>query len=204
MTTVSGFRTAASAREQGSVAESDQPSYLREFARMCEDLWDKLAKNERRSVAVDQKSLKQDNDAQDPYKAFWFRKGLGDQVYDCGNRFHLSGTNKEPVTDKQIMRMVSAANNRKDPPWETLYMFDHKGKPDLVMAGRVQGVILQMRASGQIPPDCKIHCCVDPAAYPKNIKGLYASLTDAHREAAAPDAPAAAAPRAGFRSALQA
>lgn len=200
MTTVSGFRTAASSQGQGSVAEGDQPSYLREFAKMCEDLWSKLAKNERRSVAVDEKSLKQNNDANDPYKAFWFRKGLGDQVYDCGNRFHLSGTNKEPVTDKQIMRMVSAANNRKDPPWETLYMFDHKGKPDLAMAGRVQGVILQMRAAGHIPPDCKIHCCVDPALYPKNIKGMYTSLTDTHREAAQKK-PAATQPRAGFRTA---
>lgn len=200
MTTVSGFRTAASSQAQGSVAEGDQPSYLREFAKMCEDLWAKLGKNERRSVAVDEKSLKPDADAQDPYKAFWFRKGLGDQVYDCGNRFHLSGTNKEPVTDKQIMRMICAANNRKEPAWETLYMFDHKGKPDLVMAGRVQGVILQMRAAGRIPPDCKIHCCVDPSQYPSNIKNMFTSLTDTHRNAAQKK-PAAASARAGFHTA---
>ncbi len=202
MTTVSGFRTAASSQGQGSVAEGDQPSYLREFAKMCEDLWDKLAKNERRSVAVDANALKQNQEANDPNKAFWFRRGLGDQVYDCGNRFHLSGTNKEPVTDKQIMRMVSAANNRKDPPWETLYMFDHKGRPDLEMAGRVQGVILQMRAAGQIPPepDCKIHCCVDPSQYPSNIKGLHSSLADTFREAVQKK-PEAVQPHAGFRTA---
>ncbi len=202
MTTVSGFRTAAASQGdgQGSAAEGDQPSHLREFAKMCEDLWAKLAKNERRSVAVDENALKQNQDQQDPNKAFWWRRGLGDQVYDCGNRFHLSGTNKEPVTDKQIMRMVSAANNRKDPPWETLYMFDHKGKPDLVMAGRVQGVILQMRASGHIPPDCKIHCCVDPSQYPSNIKNMHLSLTNTHREAAQKK-PTTAQPRSGFRTA---
>lgn len=200
MTTVSGFRTAASTQGQGSVAEGDQPSYLREFAKMCEDLWAKLAKGERRSVAVDENALKSDQLAQDPNKAFWWRRSLGDQVYDCGNRFHLSGTNKEPVTDKQIMRMVTAANNRKDPPWETLYMFDHKGKPDLVMAGRVEGVILQMRAAGKIPPDCKIHCCVDPAQYPSNIKNLHMSLTDTHRDAAQTK-PATPPARKGFRTA---
>lgn len=93
----------------------------------------------------------------------------------------------------------TAANNRKDPPWETLYMFDHKGKPDLVMAGRVQGVILQMRASGYIPPDCKIHCCVDRAQYPSNIKSFHTSLTDTHREAARK--PAATPGQKGFRTA---
>ena len=200
MTTVSGFRTAASSQAQGSVAEGEQPSYLRELSKMCEDLWAKLAKNERRSVAVDGNALKQDKTAQDPNKDFWFRKGVGDQVYDCGSRFHLSGTNKQPVTNKQIERMVTAANNRKDPPWETLYMFDHKGKPDLAMAVRVQEVIENMRKAGRIPPDCKIHCCVDPSQYPSNIKGLYTSLTDTHRNAAQKK-PSVAPGQKGFRSA---
>lgn len=201
MTMASGFfKTAASAQEvQGSTAENEQPAYLREFADMCERLWKKLGKQEHRSLAVDGRALEQDDN---PYKAFWFRKCCGDQVYDCGNCIHLSGTNKEPVTDLQIVRMVEAANNRKDPPWETLYMFNHKGKPDLEMAHRVQSVIDKMREAGRIPPDCRISCCTDPAEYPKNIRNFGALLADAFKSAAQDDkAPAPTNSRAGFHHA---
>lgn len=199
---VAGFRTAASAQASGSTAEQETPSYLREFKDLCEGLWDKLRQKDKEEThVIDKNGL---DNAEDPYKAFWWRKGLGDQVYDFGDRVTMSGNRKAPVTDKQIMRMVAAAHNRKDPPWETLYCFDKKGKPDLAMAARVENVIAGMRAQGMIPADCKIHACLNKDEYPGNIKKFSNFLSDKLNEAANPAAQAPVAPQAGLRSAAAA
>ncbi len=200
--TVAGFKTAASARSSGSTAEQEIPSYLREFKELCEGLWRKLDKKEQEDTHVADKSGL--DSADDPYKAFWWRKALGDQVYDCGDCMKLSGTKKNPVTDLQIARMVAAAHNRKDPPWETLYLFDKKGKPDLAMAQRVQGVINNMRASGMIPADCKIAACLNPDEYPSSMKRFSNFLSDRMNEAAHPQQQAPATLHAGLRTAAAA
>jgi hypothetical protein len=199
--TVKGFNNVASLTTTAKTAEQENPSYLRELAAMCEELWNKLRRKEQQqeSHITDKSSLDQDK-FEDPYKAFWWRRGLGDQVYDCGDRVVMSGTRNKPVTDIQIMRMVAAAQNRKDPPWETLYAFDKKGKPDLAMAHRVQGVINTMRAQGMIPPECKIAACLNPDDYPSGIKKFSNFLSD-KMNAAARDQQGPAAPHAGLRTA---
>lgn len=201
MVAKAGFKTAVSVPAENT-AEQDTPSYIRDFKKICQDLRDKLRKKGSEDThVIDQSTL----NAGDPYKAFWWARGLGDQVYDYGDRVTLAGTKQEPVTDKQIMRMVAAAHNRKDPPWEKLYCFDKKGKPDLAMAARVQGVIHQMRASGMIPADCKIEACLNPDEYPSNIKKFSNFLSDQLNQAAQPDgapdnAPAPQSPLAGLRT----
>lgn len=122
-----------------------------------------------------------DEDFNNPYKKFWFSTALGPSgcgVSDCGNCISLAGTVKRPVSDKQLAIMVQAALNRKSPPWETIYMFNHRGKPDLGMAQRVQNVINQMGVGH------RISACVDPNAYPASASDFDRMLRDMFRKAA--------------------
>ena len=186
LSAVAGFSSAvaASQKTDDSAADTDgSKSWARQFSSHCESLWDKMRDR------LQKKSYATGEPAQGsyPYEKTWFRTSLGHQVCDCGNGIHMSGTKNHPVTKKQIEIMVMAAINRKDPPWETIYMFNHKDQPDLGMAGAVQGVINEMRAKGKIPPTCRISCCADASQYPQNGKEFDRMLRNLFAAKAQPD-----------------
>lgn len=196
---MAGFASAAadSVAAGESVAETaDNKSWARQLKDSCDKLWTKMGErlNARKSLATG-------DEGSDLYKKLWWRKGLGDQVYDCGDCLHLSGTKEKPVTDQQIARMVQAAISRKDPPWETIYMWNHKGKPDPAMGQRVQNVIDAMRQQGMIPAECRIHAVTSLAGYPcDNIKGFNKYLKSLFAQAAQNGAQANPEARAGIHA----
>lgn len=190
--TLAGFSTAAQQVSEESVAEREtRKSLARQLADYCASLWNHMKKPGATKSIAASTGL----DGFNPYEKFWFRSSLGHQVWDCGNCIQMSGNTKQPVTQKQIERMVLAAINRKDPPWETIYMYNHKGLPDLQMAQMVQHVIGDMRMKGKIPSDCKISCCVDASKYPPSLKDFHKMLKNLFRQAANPDQ---AAEKPGF------
>ncbi|MFN3826664.1 MAG: hypothetical protein ACK4NR_03460 [Micavibrio sp.] len=146
------------------------------------------------------------DDFENPYKKFWFSTALGpggSGVADRGDCISMAGTRKRPVTDAQLAVMVKAALEKKSPPWETIYMFNHRGKPDLVMAQRVQNVINQMGVGH------RISACVDPSRYPSSASGFDRMLRDMFSNAAngqqdqRPGFKAAQRQRPGFTAAQQ-
>ena len=166
-----GFSSAAHETSDASVEENEKRKSVRQQFTDYINEWRARRKAGPEVGALAVGSL-------DPYKQTWFRHGLGDQVFDCGNCIQMAATKDKPVTRKQVERMVLSAINRKDPPWETIYMFDSKGKPDLKMANDVQQVINAMRAEGKIAADCKISCCTDAALYPPSLKDLQKMIRD--------------------------
>ncbi len=190
LSAAAGFSSAAedSPNPEDSVAETDErKSWARQFAAHCESLWENM-KERLQKKSYTSYAMGTSAEGTFPYEKTWFRTSLGHQVFDCGNCIHMSGTKNDPVSKKQIERMVKGAISRKDPPWETIYMFDcKKDEPDLRMAGFVQGVINEMRAKGKIPPTCPISCCTDATQYPRSGKDFDRMLRDLFANKAQPD-----------------
>ena len=191
-----GFSSAAAAPTAGAasaVETEDSKSWARQFANQCDQLWGKMKDRfQKKSIATT------DPQPDDIYKKLWFRTSLGHQVFDCGDCVHMSGTKHNPVNEKQIQKMVLAAINRKDPPWETIYMWDHKGRPDPAMGVHVQNVINKMREQGMIPADCRIKCSTEyPCAHLKDFNKYLRSL---FAQAANPLGQTAPGARAGLHA----
>ncbi|MCM2343077.1 MAG: hypothetical protein NDJ24_00790 [Alphaproteobacteria bacterium] len=172
-----GFASAAAPAEpeESETKQEARKSLMRQLSEHCASMLASM-----RGGTTRRFHAQGDADFDNPYKKLWFSQGLGPRgcgVADCGNCITLAGTVKRPVTDAQIAVMVKAALERKDPPWETIYMFNHKGKPDLVMAQRVQNVINQMGVGH------RISACVDPTKYPASEKDFDKMLRDMFRRA---------------------
>lgn len=191
-----GFSSAAAAPapapeiEESEGKKEARKSLIRQLSEHCADMLASM-----RSGATRRFHAQGAPDFENPYKKLWFSVGLGPRgcgVCDCGNCITLAGTVKRPVTDAQIAVMVKAALERKDPPWETIYMFNHKGKPDLVMAQRVQNVINQMGVGH------RISACVDPSRYPASEKDFDKMLRDMFRRASTGEP---SSQRPGFKAA---
>ena len=198
LSAAAGFASAASERAEESVAEDEhRKSYWRQFADYCAELRDRMKSGSgKKAYAAGAPA-----EGAFPYETTWMRNNLGHQVCDCGNCIHMSATRNEPVTKKQIECMVMAAINRKDPPWATIYMYNHKDKPDLQMAMAVQNVINEMRAKGKIPASCPIMSCTDASQYPSTGKEFDRMLRDLFGRKAQPENTNSERP--GFHAARQ-
>jgi|GEM_PF-3170046 hypothetical protein len=203
---LAGFSaTAAPAPSDESVAESSgSKAWARRFQDSCDQLWTQMKDRFQKRNTY---TATTDPEVADVYKKFWFRSALGHQVYDCGDCLRMAATKEKPLTQKQIEQMVMSAITRKDPPWETMYIWDPQGKPDLKRAAMVQSVINDMRTAGKIPADNPIHVSMTyPCAHMKDFnKFLRSMFADAasNPNAAAPQARAGihAHERGGFHAA---
>lgn len=180
----------APAPEESDTKKEARKSLARQLSEHCASMLASM-----RGGATRRFHAQGDPDFDNPYKKLWFSQSLGPRgcgVADCGDCITLAGSVKRPVTDAQIAVMVKAALERKDPPWETIYMFNQKGKPDLVMAQRVQNVINQMGVGH------RISACVDPTKYPASEKDFDKMLRDMFRRASTGED---MAQRPGFKAA---
>jgi hypothetical protein len=148
-----GFTTASAvpaAETEEEIAE--RASLSSRLSAFCRDMWRRMrAGSDRQGHTV-----VGDPDMFSPYKKAWWSTRVDSHVYDCGNGFRMEGTVRNPVDRRQIESMVRAALNKKDPPMDMLYIYDHNGRRDLKMAAAVQSVIMEMGLTG------RINCCTDP------------------------------------------
>lgn len=177
-----GFSTAAATPvpDESAAETATSKSWARQFKDSCDKLWDQMKDRlQKRSTSF----ATTDPQVDDIYKKFWFRSHLGQQVFDCGHCISMAATKDKPLTRAQIEQMVLSGINRKDPPWETIYMWNHKGQPDPARGQMVQQVINDMRQAGKIPADHPIHVstsypCAHMKDFNKHLRSLFAQASD--------------------------